>query len=242
MKRHIILGTFIACATLLTAQPRYSNAIHTERLGRGVAAIKSQDNKVFITWRYLSSDPEDVAFNIYRNGEKINKVPVKDKTYYIDEYDMASDAQYEVRPTAANGIPGGQHTVSAQSAPGYLEIPLDTPSGGVTPDGRPYTYSAGDASIGDVDGDGEYEIILKWDPSNARDNAHDGYTGNVLFDCYRLNGEKLWRVDLGPNIRAGAHYTQFMVYDLDGDNKAEVVMRTSDGTIDGIIEKYIPSN
>ena len=118
MKRHIILGTFIACATLLTAQPRYSNAIHTEQLGRGVAAVKSQDNKVFITWRYLSSDPEDVAFNIYRNGEKVNKAPVKDKTYYIDEYDMASDAQYEVRPTAANGIPGGQHTVSAQSAPG----------------------------------------------------------------------------------------------------------------------------
>ena len=86
---------------------------------------------------------------------------------------------------------------------------------------------------GDVDGDGAYEIILKWDPSNSHDNAHDGYTGNVLFDCYRLDGTRLWRIDLGRNIRAGAHYTQFMVFDLDGDGKAEVVMKTSDGTIDG---------
>lgn len=90
-----------------------------------------------------------------------------------------------------------------------------------------------DASIGDVDGDGEYEIILKWDPSNAHDNAHDGYTGNVLFDCYRLTGEKLWRIDMGHNVRAGAHYTQFMVYDFDGDGRAEIIMKTSDGTVDG---------
>ena len=84
-----------------------------------------------------------------------------------------------------------------------------------------------------MDGDGEYELIVKWDPSNSHDNAHDGYTGNVFFDCYRLNGEKLWRIDLGHNVRAGAHYTQFMVFDLDGDGRAEVVMKTSDGTIDG---------
>jgi rhamnogalacturonan endolyase len=116
---------------------------------------------------------------------------------------------------------------------GYIDIKLDVPADGVTPAGDKYTYSPNDASIGDVDGDGEYEIILKWDPSNAHDNAHDGYTGNVLFDCYRLNGEKLWRIDLGHNVRAGAHYTQFMVFDLDGDGKAEVVMRTSDGTTDG---------
>ncbi len=235
MKRDIILGIFITCCTLLAAQPRYSDAIRLEKLGRGVAAVKSQDNKVFVTWRYLASDPEKVAFNIYRNGEKINKVPVKDKTYYIDPYDVDTDVQYEVRPTTGtDAISHGQYTVPAHSSHGYIEIPLDYPTGGVTPDGRPYTYAAGDASIGDVDGDGEYEIILKWDPSNARDNAHDGYTGNVLFDCYRLTGEKLWRIDLGPNIRAGAHYTQFMVYDLDGDNRAEVVMRTADGTIDGI--------
>jgi rhamnogalacturonan endolyase len=114
-----------------------------------------------------------------------------------------------------------------------LNIPLDKPRGGTVPSGHTCEYIPNDASIGDVNGDGEYEIILKWEPTNVHDNAHDGYTGNVLFDCYRLNGEQLWRIDLGRNIRAGAHYTQFMVFDFDGDGKAEVVMRTADGTVDG---------
>ena len=118
---------------------------------------------------------------------------------------------------------------------GYLNIPLDRPAGG-TVQGSSYTYTPGDASVGDVDGDGEYEIILKWDPTNQCDNGQNGsqnYTGNVYLDCYKLNGTKLWRIDLGVNIRAGAHYTQFMVYDLDGDGKAEVACKTAPGTIDG---------
>jgi rhamnogalacturonan endolyase len=100
-------------------------------------------------------------------------------------------------------------------------------------DRRRYSYSPGDASVGDLDGDGQYEIVLKWDPSNARDNAQDGYTANVILDAYRLDGKQLWRIDLGKNIRAGAHYTQFMVYDLDNDGKAEIACKTADGTIDG---------
>ena len=100
-------------------------------------------------------------------------------------------------------------------------------------DRRNYTYSPGDASVGDLDSDGQYEIVLKWDPSNARDNAQDGYTADVILDAYELDGRQLWRIDLGKNIRAGAHYTQFMVYDLDGDGKAEMACKTADGTIDG---------
>ena len=115
----------------------------------------------------------------------------------------------------------------------YLEVPLNKPDGGTTPDGAPYTYSANDASIGDLDGDGEYEIVLKWDPSNSKDNAHNGYTGEVIIDAYKLDGTFMWRVHLGKNIRAGAHYTQLMVYDLDGDGKAEIAMKTADGTVDG---------
>ena len=112
------------------------------------------------------------------------------------------------------------------------------PPAGITPEERPsnpreYIYSPNDASIADLDGDGRYEIVLKWDPSNARDNAQDGFTGNVIIDAYELDGKQLWRINLGRNIRAGAHYTQFLVYDFDGDGKAEMACKTADGTIDG---------
>lgn len=222
----------VVCPALLVAQPNYSESIARECLGRGVVAIKQGGNEAFVSWRYLDTDPSDLTFDLYRNGEKINRTPIKDKTWYVDSGLPQGELLYEVKPTKG-GIVSGSYTLAADAPVGYIEIPLYQPHGGTTPDGRRYTYSAGDASMGDVDGDGEYEIILKWDPSNARDNAHDGYTGNVLIDCYRLNGERLWRIDLGPNIRAGAHYTQFMVFDLNGDNCAEVVMRTSDGTVDG---------
>mgnify|MGYP002261955874 CR=1 FL=1 len=98
----------------------------------------------------------------------------------------------------------------------------------------PVTYSANDASVADVDGDGEYEMILKWEPSNAHDNSQAGFTSPVFIDCYRLDGTRLWRINLGRNIRAGAHFTQFLAYDFDGDGRAEVMMKTADGTIDGI--------
>src|SRR4029079_5790879 len=102
------------------------------------------------------------------------------------------------------------------------------------PDGQStYTYNANDASAGDLDGDGQYEIILKWDPANSHDSSQDGFTGYTYFDAYELNGTRLWRINLGQNIRAGAHYTQFIVYELDGDGKAEVAMKTGPGTIDG---------
>jgi len=119
----------------------------------------------------------------------------------------------------------------------YLRIPLMVPAGGTTPSSCPtaneaYTYSANDASVGDVDGDGRYEIILKWDPSNAKDNSQAGCTGNVYLDAYTLTGTRLWRIDLGPNIRAGAHYTQFVVIDADGDGKAELGVKTAPGTKD----------
>ena len=115
----------------------------------------------------------------------------------------------------------------------YLEIPLQIPGGGTTPSGENYTYTANDLSVGDLDGDGELEYVLKWDPTNAKDNSQAGYTGNVFLDAYELNGTRLWRIDLGRNIRAGAHYTQFQVYDFDGDGRAEVMCKTADGTRSG---------
>ncbi|MBR3689149.1 MAG: hypothetical protein IKL85_08780, partial [Lentisphaeria bacterium] len=188
-----------------------------EKLGRGVIAVRQNADEVFVTWRYLSKDARNVAFNVYRDGKKLNEYPVSETTYFIDK--NKGGGVYTVKPIA-DGKEIEEDSASyklPENAPaGYVNIPLDKPADGKAPNGEAYSYSPNDASVGDVDGDGEFEIILKWDPSNAHDNAHDGYTGNVYLDCYKLGRpDKLWRIDLGRNIRAGAHYTQFMVYDLD---------------------------
>ena len=216
----------------LVAQPNYDfTKLKREHLGRGVIAVRENPSTVALSWRYLSSDPMNESFDIYRNGEKINKHPVKDATFFQDTYAGTEPALYTVK--AIKGKTESSYQLPANAPAGYLNIPLNRPEDGTTPSGQSYFYAPNDASIGDVDGDGEYEIILKWDPSNAHDNSHDGYTGPVIFDCYKLDGKHLWRIDLGKNVRAGAHYTQFMVYDLDGDGRAEVVMKTGDGTMDG---------
>ncbi|MCD8309705.1 MAG: hypothetical protein LUB83_00600, partial [Prevotellaceae bacterium] len=219
------------------AQTAYDySRLQREKLGRGVVALRENASDVTVSWRYLSSDPMETSFNVYRDGVKVAEVPATTGTFYRDAYAGTEAAVYTVNPVV-NGTEiveaGGSYTLPADAPLGYINIPLDVPAEGVTPDGKPYKYSPNDASVGDVDGDGEYEIILKWDPSNSHDNAQDGYTGNVYIDCYRLTGEKLWRIDMGRNIRAGAHYTQFMVFDLDGDGHAEIVMKTADGTVDG---------
>ena len=212
------------------AQPNYDmQHIKRERLNRGVVAIRS-GGQVIVSWRTLTTDAIHQPYDIFRNGEKLNSEPLTTGgTFFIDDKPLATAATYEVRGGKLNG----RYTLAADSPDGYLTVKLQKPADGETPDGRRYFYAANDASVGDVDGDGEYEIILKWDPSNAHDNAHDGYTGPTLFDCYRLDGTLLWRIDLGRNIRSGAHYTPFIVYDLDGDGKAEMMVRTSDGTRDG---------
>lgn len=215
------------------AQSKYDfSKLKMEDLGRGVVAVRETPQNVVVSWRYLTADPDNVTFDVYRDGKKVNSKPVKDATFFVDNYSGASAAKYTVK--ASTGKKEGSYTLPADAPLGYLNIPLDKPALGVDPYGKEYFYSANDASMGDVDGDGEYEIILKWDPTNSHDNAHDGFTGPTLIDCYKLDGTKLWRIDLGENIRSGAHYIHPMVYDLDGDGKAEVVIRTADGTQDGV--------
>ena len=219
-------------AAFVVAQPNYDfSKLKREHLGRGVIAIRENPSAVAVSWRYLSSDPMDESFDVYRNGEKVNKYPIRNATFFQDIYKGTESVLYTVK--AIQSKTESCYQLPSDAPAGYLNIPLNRPENGTTPAGQSYFYAPNDASIGDVDGDGEYEIILKWDPSNAHDNSHDGYTGEVYFDCYKLNGQHLWRINLGRNIRAGAHYTQFMVFDLDGDGKAEVVMKTADGTVDG---------
>ena len=232
MKYITLFFSLCLMAVSLMAQPNYDfTKLKREHLGRGVIAIRENSSTVAVSWRYLSSDPMTESFDVYRNGEKINKHPLKDATFFQDAYAGTESVLYTVK--AREGKTESSYQLPANAPLGYLNIPLNRPKEGTTPEGQTYSYTPNDASIGDVDGDGEYEIILKWDPSNAHDNAHNGYTGPVIFDCYKLNGQHLWRINLGKNVRAGAHYTQFMVYDLDSDGRAEVVIKTGDGTVDG---------
>ncbi|WP_339191422.1 rhamnogalacturonan lyase [Paenibacillus sp. FSL R5-0490] len=201
-----------------------------EYLDRGVVAVKTGTG-VFVSWRLLGTEGSNVSFNVYRDGTKVNATPITNSTN-LQDASGTSSSKYTVRAV----VSGTEQAASAAASVwdnNYLSVPLSVPAGGTTPDGVAYTYSANDASAGDLDGDGEYELIVKWDPSNSKDNSQSGYTGEVFIDAYKLNGTRLWRISLGKNIRAGAHYTQFMVYDLDGDGKAEVAMKTADGTKDG---------
>lgn len=232
MKKTAIAIIMSVLCLSLYAQGKYDfSKLKMEKLGRGVVAVRENPQNVMVSWRYLTQDPVEQSFDVYRDGIKVNKSPIKDVTYFVDKYDGNSAASYQVKPTS--GTVDGTYTLPADAPIGYINIPLNTPERMVDEFGKEYTYNANDASIGDVDGDGEYEIILKWDPSNSRDNSQDGLTGTTLIDCYKLDGTQLWRIDLGPNIRSGAHYTQMMVYDLDGDGKAELVVKTADGTVDG---------
>lgn len=232
-------------ATVLAALP-LSSAVAQKRqmeaLNRGLVAVSSRKG-VYLSWRLLGTDSADVAFHVYRNGARVTDTPITAGTNYFVPKGKAADS-YAV----AAVVGGAESEPCAAIKPfpknrQYLSVPINPPKGGKVPgvtdkNGKAgpavsFTYSANDASVGDLDGDGEYEIVLKWDPDNSKDNAHAGYTGNVILDAYKLDGTQLWRIDLGRNIRAGAHYTQFLVYDYDGDGKAEVVLKTADGTVDG---------
>ncbi|WP_346768709.1 GDSL-type esterase/lipase family protein [Paenibacillus sp. HB172176] len=199
-------------------------------LNRGLTAVLV-DNGVFLSWRYLHTDPDEIAFNVYKNGYKVNAAPIGEVTNYVDTTG-ADSSEYQISTIIAGTEVMQPEAVSVWHND-YLPIPLDKPADGRTKDGGTYSYIASDASVADLDGDGDYEIVFLWNPSNAKDNSQSGYTGNVLIDAIELDGTKLWRIDLGVNIRAGAHYTQLMVYDMDGDGKAEVMVKTADGTKDG---------
>lgn len=229
--RNGLFGALVACSIITISAPLGAANItkQVEKLNRGVTAIYNGSG-VFVSWRSLGTDAADMTYNIYRGSTKLNTSPLM--TTNFTDTGGATTSTYVVRPITGGIELTGDPASSTWSTP-YLTVPIQPPAGGTTPDGVAYAYEANDGSVADVDGDGKYEIILKWSPTNAKDNSQGGYTGNTYVDAYRLDGTRLWRIDLGKNIRAGAHYTTFLAYDFDGDGKAEIMMKTADGTVDG---------
>jgi rhamnogalacturonan endolyase len=200
-----------------------------EKLNRGVVAIQTPAGP-FISWRQLATDRAGLKFNVYRDGVRINTVPL-DELNYTDSGGTATST-YMVRTVYRDDLGVKEYAGATWEQP-FKTVPVQRPDGGKTPDGVAYTYEINDGTPADLDGDGTYEIIVKWQPTNSHDNSESGYTGNTLIDAYKLDGTRLWRIDLGRNIRAGAHYTTMVAYDLDGDNKAEIMLKTADATVDG---------
>jgi len=219
---HLAIQVVLATGLLALDAPR-----QMENLTRGVVAVK-QPGGVYVGWRLFGTDPEGIAFNLYRvagdaGPAKVNESPIAGATNHVDtKADPNLPLRYFVRPIVEGKELAASKPVGAWED-NYLEIPIQSIG----------DYRPGDASVADLDGDGQYEIILH-QVSRGRDNSFAGVTGTPVFDAYKLDGTHLWRIDLGINIREGEHYTQFMVYDLDGDGRAEMVCKTADGTKDGL--------
>jgi rhamnogalacturonan endolyase len=250
-----------------------------ENLSRGVIAIHQSDGRIAVSWRLLGTDPDGVAFNLYRKSDlipggrggfgppggrgtpppatnppaagrssgrgsrgggdptiprRLNDAPLAGPTFFVDETaSLAAKTSYFVR-AVVNGVeqePSATFTLAAGAPPlPYLSVPLQPPEGA----------QPGDASAADLDGDGHYDLVVKLE-QRGRDNSQGGPTGTTFLQGYKLDpsdagftSRLLWTINLGRNIREGAHYTQFQVYDLDGDGRAEVVCKTADGTVDGL--------
>jgi rhamnogalacturonan endolyase len=244
--RKKVLSTALAVPLLLTGvssagaekvqthKGSYSvEGVQLEYLNRGLVAAPTSEG-VFLSWRLLGNEVSGysetgltgVDFHVYRDGQFL--ATVKDSTNFLDR-DGRDNSKYYVR-SVINGKELDQSSSVSPWKQSFVDLKLNKPADGVTPVGENYTYSANDMSVGDVDGDGQYEFFVKWDPSNSKDVSQIGYTGKTFIDCYQMDGTLLYRIDLGVNIRSGAHYTQFLVYDFDGDGKSEVMFKTAPGT------------
>ncbi len=223
----MLTAVLLAAIGAAAPAPAIAGNREIERLDRGLVAVPAEGGGNHVSWRLLATDPKTVTFTLYRDGKRIARIGAAQATSFRDAAGTPS-SRYAL--AVGNGRAEGAVTPWAG---GYLSVPLDKPADRTTPDGERYSYTANDASVGDLDGDGRYELVVKWYPTIAKDNAFAGYTGETLIDAYTLEGKRLWRIDLGRNIRSGAHYTHFMVFDFDGDGRAEIAMKTADGTVDG---------
>ncbi len=234
-------SVFALAALALLAAPAVQAQRQLEKLDRGMIAVRSTSTQAYIGWRLLGDDPAGIAFNLYRSAGgaaavKLNASPLAATTDFTDTTaNPAVSNGYFVRPVigGVEQAAGETFTLAANTpVQQYLTVPLQLPPGGSTASGA-FTYTANDTSVGDLDGDTDLEMVVKWDPTNSKDNSQAGHTGDTLLDAYQLDGSLMWRINFGPNIRSGAHYMDFMVYDFDGDGRAEIMCRTAPGTRDG---------
>jgi rhamnogalacturonan endolyase len=199
-----------------------------EFLDRGFIAIPDGKGNVLVSCRLLASDDPGTGFVLTRKTEggefvRFDSKPNTKTTCWLDKNVDSTKTHVYHLVTWVNKVAKKvmiTYTLKPGSKP-YLSLPLQTPQG----------YTPNDASVGDLDGDGTYEIILH-QSGRGRDNSQAGVTDPPIFQAYKLDGTLLWQINLGKNIREGAHYTQFMVYDLDSDGRAEIAMKTADGSID----------
>lgn len=214
------------------------NATNANLSNRSLIALRYGQN-VYVSWRLLSTDNcKTTCFNVYRDNTIIAS-HLGNSTFFDDGKGNAKST-YKVE-TVVNGTV--TETCSVKPWNGYyksytFERPAETT---INETGEKYTYVPDGIMPVDVDGDGNLEFIVRWNPTNKKDNSQNGYTGPVYIDCYKptdLCGTsnavtRLWRINMGRNIRAGAHYTQLLVHDFDDDGKAELILKTAPGTIDG---------
>jgi rhamnogalacturonan endolyase len=224
-------GSFVLVVIILITGSEAIAQRQMENLNRGIIAVRTGTDSVYIGWRMLGTEPDEISFNIYRqNGNekpvKLNKKPIVESTNYVDgSANLLTENKYYIQ-TILKGKEQAKSNAFILNANSpvqqYINIPLRTPAG----------YTPNDISVGDLDGDGEYELILH-QTGRSIDTPSTGISGIPIFQAYKTDGTFLWEISLGKNIREGAHYTQFMVYDLDGDGISEFACKTADGTTDG---------
>ena len=230
MKHWIMMNMLLLVGSIFAFSQPYSG----EKLSRGLIGIPTEDGMYF-SWRMTLEDAAGLQFDLYRSSGggaevKLNKI---DRT--SDFLDRTVDYTVDNRWTlkATTGEVAIWTRLKGEERNPYLSVPVCKPEDGEIA-GESFTYTANDCSVGDLDGDGEYEIILKWFPSNSKRPPQRGFTGNTYLDAYKMDGTRLWRIDLGPNVRSGAATTNFLVFDFDGDGCAEICCKTGDGTVDGL--------
>lgn len=232
MKHWIMMNMLLLVGSIFAFSQPYSG----EKLSRGLIGIPTEDGMYF-SWRMTLEDAAGLQFDLYRSSGggaevKLNKEPIDRTSDFLDRtVDYTVDNRWTLKATTGEVTTWTR--LKGEERNPYLSVPVCKPEDGEIA-GESFTYTANDCSVGDLDGDGEYEIILKWSPSNSKRPPQRGFTGNTYLDAYKMDGTRLWRIDLGPNVRSGAATTNFLVFDFDGDGCAEICCKTGDGTVDGL--------